>query len=86
MLASNVVSHLWVTIEASEPVKSERSGNWKILTVLLTQSGSSVKNFSPRRRTSTVWVTRGALYQSALALSLHAILKAGRAFYFVRGA
>ena len=86
MLASNAVSHLRVTIEASYPAKRERSENWKILTVSFTQSGFYVKKWSPRRRNSTVCVTRGALHLRAWALSLHAILKAGRAFYFVSGA
>ena len=82
---SNAVSHIWVTIEASEPADSERSENWKMLTVLLKKSGSLVKKWSSRRRTATAWVTQGALHRSALALSLHAILKAGCAFSFVRG-
>ena len=86
MLASNAVSHIHVTIEASDPAERERSGNWKILTVSFTQSGSSVKKWSPRRRTATVCVTHGALHMRSRALSLHAISKAGRAFSFVSGA
>ena len=50
---STAVSHLRVTMEASEPVERERSVNMKMLTVSLTQSGSSVWKWSPRRRTST---------------------------------
>ena len=85
MLESNAVSHLLVTMEASEPAESERLGKWKMLTVLLTQSGSSVKKWIPRRRTANACVTWEYLHQSALALSLHAISKAGLALYFVRG-
>ena len=86
VLESNMVSHICVTIKASEPAERERSGNWKMLTVSFTQSGSSVKKWSSRRRTATVCVTRGALHLRAWALSLHAISKAGRAFSFVRRA
>ena len=86
MLASNAVSHLRVTIEASEPAERERSGNWKMLTVLFMQSGYPVEKWSPRRRTATVCVTRGALHMRSWALSLHAISKAGHAFSFVSGA
>ena len=82
---SNAVSHLLVTMEASEPSERERLGNWKILTVLFTQSGSSVKKLSPSRRTATACVTRGNLHISTLALSIHAILKAGCVFSFVKG-
>ena len=86
VLASNVVSHLMVTMEASDSAEKERSGNWKMLTVSFTQSGSSVKKWIPSRRTATACVTWGALHLSALALYLHAISKAGFAFSFVRGA
>ena len=58
----------------------------QMLTGLVTQSGSSVWKWSPRRRTATAWVTRGDLHLRARALSLHAIPKAGRAFSFVSGA
>ena len=85
MLAFNVVSRLRVTIKASDPAERERSGNWKMLTVLFTQSGSSVKKWSPRRSTATACVTCGALHPRSWALSLRAILKAGRAFSFVSG-
>ena len=83
MLASDAVSHLHVTIKASESAARKMSVNCKMLTVLFTQSGSSVKKWSPRRRTATMCVTRGALYLRAQVLSLHAISKAGRAFSFV---
>ena len=83
VLASNAVSHNRVTMEASEPAERERSGNWKMLNVSLTQSGSSVWKCIPRRRTATAWVNRGALRLRARALSLHAISKEGLAFYFV---
>ena len=53
--------------------------------VSFTQFGASVKKWSPRRRTETACVTWGALHLRALALSLHTISKAGRAFSFVRG-
>ena len=86
VLASNAVSHHRVTMEASEPAERERSGNWKMLTVSFTQSGYSVWKWSPRSRTAIALVTRGALHLRAHALSLHAILKAGRAFSFVSGA
>ena len=86
MLASNVVYHLRVTIEASETVEREMSGNWKMLTISFTQSGSSMKKWSPRRRTATACVTRGDLHLRACALSLCAILKEGCAFSFVSGA
>ena len=86
MLASRAVSHLLVTMEASEPAERERSGNWNMLTVLFTQSGSSVKKWSPSRRTATVCVILGGLHLSALALSLQAISKAGRTFSFLRWA
>ena len=86
MLASKFVSHLLVTMAALDPDDRERPGNWKMLTVLFTQLGSSVKKWSPSRNTATACVIRGALYRSALALSLHAISKAGRAFSFVMGA
>ena len=42
VLASKTVSHLRVTMEAYEPAERERSGNMKMFTVSLTQSGSSV--------------------------------------------
>ena len=83
VLASNAVSHLCVTIKALESAEMERSGNWKMLTVWFMQSGSSVKTWSPRKRTDTVCVTRGALHMRAWTLSLNAISKVGRAFYFV---
>ena len=86
MLVSNEVSHLRVTIEASEPAERERLGNWKMLKVSFTQSGSSVKKWNPRRRTATVCVTYGALHLRSHALSRHAISKAGRVFSFVSGA
>ena len=86
MLASNAVSHCQVTMEASEPADRERSGNWKMLTVLFTHSGSYVWKWSTRRSTATFWVTLGALHLRARALSLHAISKAGLAFSFVSGA
>ena len=57
-----------------------------MLTVSFTQSGSSVWKWSPRRRTATAWVTRGALHLRACGISLHAISKAGLTFSFVRGA
>ena len=57
-----------------------------MLTVSFTQSGSFVWEWSTGRRTSTEWVTRGALHLKVRALSLHAISKAGRGFYFVSGA
>ena len=85
MLASNDVSHCRVTMEASELAERERSGNMKMLTMLFTQSGSSVRKWITRRRTSTVWVTRGALHRRARAISLYAISKVGRAFSFVSG-
>ena len=85
MLASNAVSHIMVIMEASEPEKRERSGNWKMFTVSFTQLGSSVKKWIPSRRTATACVIQGALHLSDLALSLHAILKAGCSFFFVRG-
>ena len=85
MLKSNAVSHLQVTIEASDPAESERLGNWKMLTVSLTQSGYLVKKWIPGRRTANVCVTQGALNLSDLALSMHDISKAGRAFSFLRG-
>ena len=50
---SKAVSHVRVTMEALEPAERERSGNMKMLTLLLTQSGSSVWKWSPRRRTFT---------------------------------
>ena len=62
MLASNAVFHLWVIIEASELAESERSGNWKMLTVSLTHSGSSVKKWSPSRRAGNACVTPGDLH------------------------
>ena len=86
VLASNVVSHLMVTMEASDSAEKERSGNWKMLTVLFAQSVSSVKKWIPSKRTTTGCVTRGGLHLSAIALSLHNISKAGRAFSFVSGA
>ena len=86
MLASNAVSHILVTMEASDPAERERSGNWKMLTVLFAQSVSSVKKWIPSKRTTTGCVTRGGLHLSAIALSLHNISKAGRAFSFVSGA
>ena len=79
VLESNMVSHLCVTMEASDPAESERS------TVFLTQSGSSVNKRSPRRSNGNACVTRGALHRITLALSLHAISKAGRDFSFVGG-
>ena len=85
MLAPNVVSHLRGTIEASEPEERERSGNWKMFTVSFIQLGSSMKNWSPRKRTATVCVTPGALHLIARELSMYAVLKAGRAFSFVSG-
>ena len=85
MLASNTVSHLCMTIKALEPAERERSGNWKMLNVSFTESGSSVKKWIPRRRTATVCVKRGSLHLRAQALSLHAISKAVRAFFFVSG-
>ena len=57
-----------------------------MLTVSFTQSGSSVKKWIPRTSTATACVTLGDLHLSALALSLHAILKAGCAFSYTRGA
>ena len=53
VFASKAVYHLRFTMEASEPAERERSGNMQMLTVLLTQSGSSVWKWSPRRRTAT---------------------------------
>ena len=85
MLASNMVSHIRVTIEASEPEESERSGNWNMLTVSLTQSGYSVKKWIPRRSPATLCVTWGYFHRSALELSLHTISKVGRALSFARG-
>ena len=85
MLESNAVSQLLVIMEASEPMESERSVNWNTLMVLLTKSGYSVKKWISRRRTATVCMTWGALHRSALALSLNAILKAGRAVSFREG-
>ena len=84
-MASESVSHILVTMEASEPTDSERSGNCKMLIVSFTQLVSSVKKWSPSRRTSTTCVIQGGLYLNALALSLRDILKAVRAFSFVRG-
>ena len=85
MLASKVVSHLLVTMEVSDSADKKRSGNWKMFTVSFTQLGSSVKKWIPSRRTATACVIQGALHLSDLALSLHAILKAGCSFFFVRG-
>ena len=42
VLAYSDVSRRRMTIETSEPVDKERSGNFKMLTVSLMQSGSSV--------------------------------------------
>ena len=42
VLASNTVSYLLVTMEASEHAYRESSGNWKMLNVSLKQLGSSV--------------------------------------------
>ena len=53
VFASKAVSNLRVTMEALEPAERERSGNMKMLTVSLKQSGSSVWKWSPRRRTAT---------------------------------
>ena len=86
MLAFRAVSHILVTMEASDPAERERSRNWNMLTVLFTQSGSSVKNWSPSSRTATACVILGGLHISTLALSLQAISKAGRAFSFVKRA
>ena len=47
VLASKSVSHRWVTIEASERAEREIFGNMKMLTMLFTQSGSSVWKWSP---------------------------------------
>ena len=61
----------------------------KLLSIYIiaeTTEGSSVWKWSPNSRTATACETRGALHLRACALSLHAISKAGRAFYFDRGA
>ena len=76
------MSHLLVTTEASETVERDSSVNWNMLTVSFTQLVSSVKKWSPSGRNATACVTRGALHLSALAFFLHAISKAGHAFYF----
>ena len=85
MLASRAVSHLLVTMEASDPAERERSGNWNMFTVSFTQLGPLVKKWIPSRRTATTCVILGGLHLSALVLSLQSILKAGRAFSFVWG-
>ena len=36
VLASSVVSHMYVAIEASDPAERQRSGNWNVLVVSLT--------------------------------------------------
>ena len=85
MLAYRAVSHILVTMEASDPAEREMSGNWNMLTVPFTQLGSLAKKWSPSSRTTTAGVILGGLHFSALALSLQAISKAGCAFSFVRG-
>ena len=86
MLAYYAVSHIRVTMESLEPAERERLGNWKMLTVSFMHSGSSMKKWSPRRRTATACVTRGDLYLRFWARSQHAISKADRAFSCVSGA
>ena len=56
-----------------------------MLTVSFTRSGYSVWKWSPRRRTDTAWVTRGALHLRSRGLYLHAISKVGLAFSFDSG-
>ena len=69
MLESRAVSHLLVTMEASDPAERESFGNWNMLTVSITQSGSLVKKWSPNRRIDTACVILGGLNLSSLALS-----------------
>ena len=52
MLASRAMSHLLVTMEASDTANRERSGNWNMLAMSFTQLGSSVTKWSPSRRTA----------------------------------
>ena len=85
-MTSIAVYHILATMEDSDPADRERSGNWNMLTVSFTQSGSLVKKWSLSMKTATVYVIMGVLHLSALALSLQVISKAGHAFSSMRGA
>ena len=56
VLTLRAVSQLFVAMKASEPAIREMSGNWKMLTVSLTLSGSLVWKQRPRSRTETDYV------------------------------
>ena len=65
VLASSVMSHMYVSIEASDPAKRQRSGNWNMMAVSLTQLGYLVWKQRPSTSMVTACVILGSLNQRA---------------------
>ena len=86
VMESNAVSHRHAIMAAFEPASSEKYGDINMLNTSLTPLGYSVWNSNPRRRTSTVWVTRGGLRCMAYTHFRQAISREVLAFSLLIGA